>query len=56
MINLIPKNKFFNATDLIELLISKGKKVSKFTHYGYWRDIGSHSDYKRTIEEYEIKK
>ncbi len=44
MTKFIPKDSFFNATDLIETLISCGKKVRTYTHYGYWNDIGKHED------------
>ncbi|MDD3254380.1 MAG: nucleotidyltransferase family protein [Parabacteroides sp.] len=44
---LIPKEKFFNATDFIELLINKGHKVIRFPLTGYWIDIGKHEDYKK---------
>ena len=43
----IPENTFFNATDLIELLISKKKKVIRFPIAGYWIDIGKHEEYNK---------
>ena len=43
----IPENTFFNATDLIELLISKNKKVIRFPIAGYWIDIGKHEEYNK---------
>lgn len=45
ILNLIPKNSFFNATDLIELLISQNKKVVRFPLHGYWIDIGNKDEY-----------
>lgn len=45
MLNLIPKDIFFNATDLIELLISQKKKVVRFPIHGYWIDIGNKDEY-----------
>ena len=45
MLNLIPENTFFNATDLIELLISQHKKVVRFPIHGYWIDIGNKDEY-----------
>lgn len=47
ILNLIPKNKFFNATDLIDLLISNGKKVVRFPLVGYWIDIGKPVDFQK---------
>lgn len=40
----IPGNTFFHATDLIEKLISQGKKVIRYPLNGTWIDIGQHSD------------
>lgn len=45
LINLIPKDTFFNATDLIELLIEQKKKVVRFPIHGYWIDIGNNDEY-----------
>ncbi|MFN6082307.1 MAG: sugar phosphate nucleotidyltransferase, partial [Bacteroidota bacterium] len=50
---LIPDNKFFNATDLIELLISMGKKVISFPLLGYWLDIGKPEDFKKAQEDFK---
>lgn len=41
----IPKDAFFNATDLIEKLIAEGKKVIRFPLSGYWIDIGNKQEY-----------
>ena len=43
----IPKNTFFNATDLIKDEISKKKKVISYPFSEYWLDIGNPEDYKR---------
>jgi NDP-sugar pyrophosphorylase family protein len=45
--SLIPKNTFYNATDLIEKLLSINKKVVSFSLEGYWLDVGKHDDYKK---------
>ena len=47
LLSLIPSNSFFNATEFMELLISKGYKVTHFPITGYWIDIGKHEDYKK---------
>ena len=41
----IPNDTFFNATDLIEKLISENKKVIRFPLSGYWIDIGNKQEY-----------
>lgn len=56
LLNIIPGGEFFNATDFIELLISKNKKVVRFPITGYWLDIGKHEEYNKAnelIEHYE---
>lgn len=43
----IPKNAFYNATDLIEELISDNKYVKTYPLVDYWLDIGNHDDFKK---------
>jgi dTDP-glucose pyrophosphorylase len=50
-LDLIPKDAFFNATDLMETLIQKGEKVASYPLRGYWLDIGKHEDYKKAQED-----
>lgn len=50
LLDLIPDNKFFNATDFMELLISKKYKVVRFPLTGYWIDIGKNEDYLKAQE------
>jgi len=52
-LDLIPDNTFFNATDLIHLLLKKRHKVSRFSLTGYWIDIGKHEDYKKVQDMVE---
>lgn len=46
----IPNDSFFNATDLIEKLISEGKKVIRFPLNGTWIDIGNPQEYQKANE------
>lgn len=56
VIACVPKNKTFNATDLMENLINKGKKVVAYPLVGYWLDIGKHEDFsKAQIDVLNIK-
>lgn len=43
----IPDDTFFNATDFIELLIKEKRKVIRFPITGYWIDIGKHEEYNK---------
>jgi len=50
LLDMIPEDTFYNATDFIEALVSKGHKVIRFPLTGYWIDIGKHEDYKKAQE------
>ncbi|MCE3229925.1 MAG: Nucleotidyl transferase [Bacteroidetes bacterium] len=47
----IPKNTFYNATDLMEDLIKKGKKLIYYPLFCYWLDIGKPEDYNKAIDD-----
>jgi NDP-sugar pyrophosphorylase family protein len=51
IIKHIPENLHYNATNLLELLIKKGKKVVTYPSRGYWLDIGKHDDYIKAQED-----
>ena len=50
ILNYIPENVFFNATDLIEELVKQQMKVIRFPITGYWIDIGQHSELEKAKE------
>ena len=41
----IPKNKFFNSTDLMDLLLEKNLNLISYPMNDYWLDIGNPKDY-----------
>ncbi len=47
ILELIPENTRFDATDLLEKLINGGYKVTSFPLSGYWLDIGSPEDFSK---------
>jgi dTDP-glucose pyrophosphorylase/mRNA-degrading endonuclease RelE of RelBE toxin-antitoxin system len=47
MLHFIPKDTFFNATDLMEELIKKDFKVVSYPFVGYWLDVGKHEDFEK---------
>ncbi|MFT4600282.1 MAG: dTDP-glucose pyrophosphorylase [Arenicella sp.] len=53
LIDLIPSNSFFNATDLLEKLIELNKKVLHYPINNYWLDIGKHADFEKA--QHDIK-
>ena len=44
VLKYIPKDTFFNATDLIDILIENNKSIIRFPLNGTWIDIGQHTD------------
>lgn len=53
LLDLIPENSFYNATDFIENLLKSGHKVGMFEFHGQWIDIGRHSDFEYAKSLYE---
>lgn len=47
LLNLIPKDKFYNATDLIDDLICLNKSVIRYPINGTWIDIGNPQEYQK---------
>lgn len=47
VLDSIPQDTFFNATDLMDKLIAQSKKVIRFPMSGYWIDIGKPEDFKK---------
>lgn len=50
LLNLIPENEFYNATDFMDKLIFSGYKVIRYPISGYWIDIGQHDELERARE------
>ncbi len=51
MVDFIPENAHFNATDLIEKGIAENKKVLHFPITDYWLDIGKHIDFEKAQKD-----
>ena len=47
VINMIPEDEFYNATDLIDALVKNGNKVIRYPLKGTWIDIGTLSEYQK---------
>ena len=47
MLDIIPKNEFYNATDLMEVMINKNYKIISIPFSGYWLDVGKHEDFEK---------
>ena len=50
LIHNIPKNQFYDITDLMEQLLVDGKRLVHSPILGYWIDIGKPIDYKQAQE------
>ena len=51
LFDYLPKNDYFNATDLIDELIRQNKKIYSYPLMGYWLDIGSPDDFERAQQD-----
>ena len=51
MLQHIPKDSFFNSTDLMEALIVLNHKVVSYPFSGYWLDVGKHEDFEKAQED-----
>lgn len=51
MLNHLPIEKHYNATDLMEALIKSGNKVISYPLAGYWLDIGRHEEYEKAQKD-----
>jgi dTDP-glucose pyrophosphorylase len=47
LLELVPQNEFYNATDLIAEALKRKKSVMYFPIMGYWLDIGKPNDYEK---------
>lgn len=47
ILDRIPKNEFFNATDMIDALVQSKSKVIRYPLKGTWIDIGTMSEYQK---------
>ncbi len=49
---LIPKNQYYDMTDLIDQVMGNGAVISSFPIREYWMDIGKHDDLARANIDY----
>jgi dTDP-glucose pyrophosphorylase len=51
ILKYIPKNSFYNSTDLMQNLINLNYKVISYPFLGYWLDIGKHDDFEKAQKD-----
>jgi NDP-sugar pyrophosphorylase family protein len=47
LVNQIPKQQFYDITDVMDDILDRGQRLVHVPIRGYWIDIGSPADYKR---------
>lgn len=51
LLQKVPYNQFYNATDLMEKLINEGGKLITYPIHQYWLDIGKPDDFTKAQED-----
>ncbi len=51
VLDIIPKNEFYNATDLMDQVIESGKQLVHYPIRSYWLDIGKHEDFEKAQKD-----
>ncbi len=51
LLELVPKNTIFNATDLMDAVIAKGLNLRHYPIRQYWLDIGNHEDFEKAQKD-----
>jgi NDP-sugar pyrophosphorylase family protein len=52
LLNIIPKDYYFDFPSFILKAKKKNYKISLYTHGGYWKDLGNLADINEAIEDY----
>lgn len=51
VLKMIPKNEFYDITDLMDKILAMNLKLVTYPINGYWLDIGKHEDFKKAQED-----
>lgn len=51
LLSLVPKQKVFNATDLMDKVVAERKKLIHYPILSYWLDIGKHEDFDKAQKD-----
>jgi dTDP-glucose pyrophosphorylase len=51
LLSMIPKNHFFDITDLMDKVLEMNFNIITYPINGYWLDIGKHEDFKKAQED-----
>ena len=53
VLEYIPKGKYLDFPDLVNLLLLKGERVMGYPYEGYWQDLGRSEDYQQAVDDFE---
>jgi len=53
LLKYIPKDEFFNTTDLMDKVILENLKLTYYSLYCYWLDIGNPNDYNKAQQDFK---
>ncbi|SEO70813.1 Nucleotidyl transferase [Propionispora vibrioides] len=56
VLKYIPTGKRLDFPDLIQQLLQENQKIVGFVSEDYWLDLGTHADYGKAQEEFEVMK
>ncbi|RMF90004.1 MAG: nucleotidyltransferase family protein [Nitrospinota bacterium] len=56
VLQYIEPNKYLDFPHLVKRLLVNKQKVVSYPFDGYWLDIGTHTDYEKALEEFELIK
>lgn len=51
VLDYLPKDSHYDATDLMEKLIEEDKKIISYPLSGYWLDVGKHEDFEKAQKD-----
>lgn len=51
VLKYLPKESYFDTTDLMEKLLAEGCKVLSYPLAGYWLDVGKHEDFEKAQKD-----
>lgn len=51
LLNVIPKSKVYNATDLMDEVLKSGGRIIHYPIRQYWLDIGKHEDFEKAQKD-----
>ena len=51
LLDFVPKRQFYNATDLMNLVIERNMKLISFPMQDYWLDVGKPEDFRKANED-----